>query len=439
MLLVYVPKITPRNRYVFKTVFKNYLGVEYSLTADIEKFTEHSAAKFSYSAKPFGEELHFTADGLLEESGISEKVLSTKVIQDTPTIFPVRSEILEFDVFAATFYMLSRYEEYLPHMRDQYDRFMAKDSLAAKEGFLHLAVVDRWVLLLKSVLQEKFPELTFQERGFTYLSTIDIDNAYAYKHKGLLRSIGSIGKSLVKLDFSRFITQMQVIFGKKNDPFDTYDYQLALQKKFKLKSIYFILIGDYGLNDKNLPYQNKFFKSLIKSLSDYAEIGIHPSFGSNKDRLKLQTEIRRLKDIIKTDINRSRQHFLKLSLPETYRNLLEMDIEEDYTMGFASQLCFRAGTCTPYPFYDLDGEVECKLTVFPFHVMEATLKYYLNLAPDVAIAESKKIIDEIKLVEGTFVSLWHNESLSEEEEWKGWRKLYEEVIEYAISKEKFNA
>jgi len=439
MLLVYVPKITPRNRYVFKTVFKNYMGVEYTLTADATVFAEHKEAKLSYLARPLGEELHFTADGLLEQSGISEKTLQTKMFQNTPTIFPVRNETLEFDVFAAIFYMLSRYEEYLPHMRDEYDRFMAKDSLAAKEGFLQLAVVDRWMLLLKKVLQEKFPELAFQKRKFKYLPTIDIDNAYAYKYKGLLRTIGSMGKSLVKLDFGRFATQLQVIFGKKSDPFDTYDYQLALQKKFNLKAIYFILIGDYGLNDKNLPYQNRYFKSLIKSLSDYADIGIHPSFGSNKDRSKLRTEIKRLKDIIKTDIKRSRQHFLKLSLPETYRNLLEMDIEEDYTMGFASQLGFRAGTCTPYPFYDLDGEVECKLTVFPFHVMEATLKYYLNLAPDVAIAESKKIIDEVKFVEGTFVSLWHNESLSGEEEWEGWRKVYEEVIEYATSMEKSNA
>lgn len=435
MLLVYVPKITPRNRYVFKTIFKNYLGIEYALTADLDRFTTHAEAKFSYLPRAVADELHFSADGLLEQNGISERTVQTKLINDTPAIFPVRNENLEFDVFAATFYMLSRYEEYLPHMRDQYDRFTAKDSLAASEGFLHLAVVDRWVLMLKKVLIEKFPNLNFEKRQFKYLPTIDIDNAYAIKHKGLLRTIGSLGRSLIKFDFKQLSKQIQVIIGKLDDPFDTYDYQLELQRKFKFKAIYFILIGDYGLNDKNLSYQNKHFKRLIKSISDYAHIGIHPSFGSNRQTSKLQVEIKRLKDIIKTDVKRSRHHFLKLSLPETYRNLLAADIEEDYTMGFASQLGFRAGTCTPYPFYDLDGEVECKLTVFPFHVMEATLKYYLNLAPEVAIAESKKIIDEVKFVEGTFISLWHNESLCDEGEWQGWQKVYEEVVEYAISKE----
>ncbi|MFT4757274.1 MAG: hypothetical protein ACI91R_001927 [Vicingaceae bacterium] len=433
MLLVYVQKITPRNRYVFKTIFKSYLSVDYTLTSDIEKFKEYDRPKFSYLSRPIGDELNFISAGLLEQVGIAEQSLPSKLYLNTPTIFPVRSETLPFDVFAATFYMLSRYEEYLPHMRDQYDRFMAKDSLAAKEGFLQVAIVDRWMILLKGVLQKQFSELKFPERKYDYIPTLDIDNAYAYKHKGLLRTIGSLGKTLLTFDFSKLGAQFQVLFGVKKDPFDTYDYQLALQRKFNYKAIYFILIGDYGLNDKNLSFENRYFKSLIKAISDYAYLGIHPSFGSNKQLSKLQVEINRLKDIIKTDVKRSRQHFLKLSLPETYRNLLEADIEEDYTMGFASELGFRAGTCTPYPFYDLDGEVECKLTVFPFHVMEATLKYYLNLSPEQAIFQSKQIIDEVKAVEGTFISLWHNESLSNEGEWVGWRTVYEKVVEYAIS------
>lgn len=435
MLLVYVPKITPRNRYVFKTVFKNYLGVSHTLTADLGKLEAHQGAKFSYSIRAVDNELHFVAEGLLEQNGISEKTLQTKKVGETPVIFPVRNSALEFDVFAAIFYMLSRYEEYLPHVRDQYDRFTASESLAAQEGFLQTAVVDRWAMMLRERLQDQFKELIFKKRNYSYLATIDIDNAYAFKHKGLMRSIGSLGKSLVKLDFKKLGEQLQVLFGGGHDPFDTYDYQFGIQRKYNFKAIYFILIGDYGLNDKNLSYENRSFKSLIKSISDYSSLGIHPSFGSNRQPSKLKVEINRLQSIIKTEVKRSRQHFLKLSLPETYRNLLEADIEEDYTMGFASQLGFRAGTCTSYPFYDLDGELECKLTVHPFHVMEATLKCYLTLAPDVAIAESKKIIDEVKAVEGTFVSLWHNESLSDRDEWEGWRKVYEEVVEYAISKE----
>ena len=45
--------------------------------------------------------------------------------------------------------------------------------------------------------------------------------------------------------------------------------------------------------------------------------------------------------------------------------------------------------------------------------------------------EIKNIINQVKSVNGTFISLWHNESLSDQKRWKGWRRVYEEMIKYA--------
>ena len=436
MLLIYTPKITSRSKYTFKTVFKTFLKYnDYKLTLNLDEFVHHSGPKFSYAPRAIEKELHFSSSGLLEQVGIKEQSVTLGKYKEVPTLFTNgNASALPYDLFAASFFMLSRYEEYLPHRRDEYDRFTAKESIAMQHNFLQIAVVDRWVMQLKELLQVEFKELVFPKREYKYIPTIDIDNAYAYKHKGIVRSLASLSKSVSKLEIDQLRTKISVLSGKKRDPFDTYNYQLNIQKKYKINPIYFILIGDYGLNDKNLSYENQHFRLLIKSLSDYASLGIHPSYGSNKEPKRLAVEINRLQDITKNEIKRSRQHFLKLSLPETYRNLLEVDIEEDYTMGFAGQLGFRAGTCTPYPFYDLDGEVECKLVVYPFQVMEATLKYYLKLGTDASIVEIKKIIEEVRAVNGTFVSLWHNESLSDEMEWKGWRKVYEEMITYATQK-----
>jgi hypothetical protein len=103
-------------------------------------------------------------------------------------------------------------------------------------------------------------------------------------------------------------------------------------------------------------------------------------------------------------------------------------------MGFAGDLGFRAGTCTPYPFYDLDEELECKLKIYPFQIMESTLKYYLKTSPKEATEEIKPIIEEVKAVKGQLVTLWHNESLSDVDEWEGWREVYEKMIEQAVEK-----
>src|SRR5205814_2896242 len=115
------------------------------------------------------------------------------------------------------------------------------------------------------------------------------------------------------------------------------------------------------INDKNTPVESKKLQSLIKNLGDYAEVGIHPSYGSNSKEGQLKKEIDRLSKILHKDVHKGRQHFLKLSLPETYRNLIELDITEDYTMGYAFQPGFRASICMPFNFYDLDNEIETKL------------------------------------------------------------------------------
>lgn len=434
MILIFTPKITNRIRYTFKTVFHEYLLFrDFQLTDDQEKFLSHQGPKFTYAKEAIGSSPHFQSKELLFETGIKEQDLLFGHIDKLPVLFMVsKPSLLGFDIFSAVFFMLARYEEYLPHQRDKYDRFEPTSSIAFQHGFLKKAVVDRWMILLKSKLLLTFPSLSFPERKYHYIPTIDIDNAFEYKEKGVMRTVGAFLRSLVKLDFKTFSEMAQVIFMGKKDPYDTYNYQLNIQKKYALKPIYFILLGNYGINDKNVPPESRVFQRLIKSIADYAQVGIHPSFGSNFKQGHLEKEIRRLTYIIKREVKMSRQHFLKLSLPETYRNLIRNDIVEDYTMGFAAQSGFRAGTCTPYFFYDLDEEKETPLKVFPFQVMEATYKYYMRSTPSDAIFEMKRMIEEVREVNGTFISLWHNESLSGQGIWAGWREVYEEMLKAAV-------
>jgi len=176
---------------------------------------------------------------------------------------------------------------------------------------------------------------------------------------------------------------------------------------------------------------NHSFIKLIKSIADHADIGIHPSFESNRYPYKLEKEIKNLSKVFHKEITKSRQHFLKLSFPETYKQLIELDIEEDYTMGYASDVGFRAGTCTPFYFYDLDLEIETKLKIFPFQIMEATLLYYLKLNPENSIELCKQIIKEVKEVNGSLYTLWHNETVSEYRQWKNWKRVFVETVKYS--------
>jgi hypothetical protein len=248
-----------------------------------------------------------------------------------------------------------------------------------------------------------------------------------------MRTAGAYARSLVNMDFEDLTLRTKVLLGAAGDPYDTFDYQLELQKKYKFKNIYFILLGEYGVNDKNVPADSKKLRSLVKSLADYSEVGIHPSYGSNKNKANFKKEVNILSKILKKEVTKSRQHFLILKLPSTYRQLIDLDITDDYTMGYALQVGFRASICSAFYFYDLDMEQTTLLRIHPFAVMDATLKYYMKVAPAEAMNYIKPLIEEVKAVNGTFISLWHNESLSENKLWAGWKTIYEQMVELAAS------
>jgi hypothetical protein len=349
---------------------------------------------------------------------------------DVPCFFQMNTTSqVPFDVFAASFYLLSRYEEYLPHVKDEFERFPAEESLAYQNKFLELPVVDIWAYKLRDLLQEKFPDYKFKERTFKYISTIDIDVAYKYKYKGFVRMFGGVFRDIIQLNFQDVFERFFVLFKFKRDPFDTYKRIINLQKKFKVDTIFFFLLGDYSSYDKNISFNNFRYRMLIKDVADYAKVGLHSSYYSMKSDLKLKKEKKRLENIVNFPITRSRQHYLRMELPETYQNLVDLEISEDYTMGYAQHYGFRAGTCTPFYFYDIDFEIQTPLKIFPFAVMDGTLKEYLNLTTKRSFDEIYKLAKAVKEVNGTFITVFHNESISGTGKWKGWEQKFIEMLE----------
>ena len=427
MILIYSHKTTNRLIYTFKVIFNDLLKSEIKFTDDIDEFESSDLPKINYGHQKLNSGLFFQPAQLLYETGINEQNITFSSFNEYPCFYSVSKEsTFPFDPFAASFYLISRYEEYLPQIRDNHDRFTANESLAFQNDFLQTPLVNIWANSILKELKKEYPNYNPTISKFEYISTIDIDNAYAYKFKGFLRITGGLIKSLLK--GNDFKDRINVLFNKTKDPYDTYGYQFEIHKRYNVKPIYFFLLGDYALNDKNIPVKNNHFQSLIKSISDYYEIGIHPSYSSNNDIKILTKEIKRLQTITHRNIDKSRQHFLKLSLPDTYRNLIDNDIKYDYTMGYSSQPGFRASICSPYKFYDLDNESLTNLIIVPFAVMEATFKYYIKSSSNEALSQIVELIKTVRKVNGTFISVWHNESLSDQGIWKDWRTVYEKML-----------
>jgi hypothetical protein len=415
-------------------LFTDILGVDYKVVTEKKEFVDSKFAKINYSADFIEDSLQIIPIDLLFESNILQKKIKVSEWNDRKIFFQTSdSANIPFDLFAASFYLISRYEEYLPFSADQHGRFEANQSLAGKHGFLHDPVVDQWACLLAESLKQKYPEFEPCKRQFKYISTIDVDNAYAYLYKGTVRTLGASMRDLFKLDFNENIQRFKTIAGEK-DPFDTYNYLDALHKQYGIEPIWFFLVGNYNSYDKNLPLDNEAFQELIKKISEIAEVGIHPSYESNNSFNQLKKEFDYLSEISKRSVTKSRQHYLKLLFTETYQNIIKLGVKEDFTLGYASDVGFRAGTCTPFNFYDLYNEKETTLKLYPFYIMDTTLNQYLKLNVNEAIDLINIIIQKVKAVNGTFISLWHNESLSDHGHWKGWEPVYKKMLELISEK-----
>ena len=434
MLLVYSHRITPRIRYIFKHILARTLLIPVSFTSKVEDFVAHNGLKLSYTKTALGSEFFIKSNDLLFEQGVNDLEINVQKWDDVPCFFATNiNSSLPFDIFAASFYLITRYEEYLPHVKDSHGRFTAEQSLAFKYKFLEKPVIDIWSYKFLSLLKERFPDYTYKTRKYNYISTIDIDNAYAYKHKSFIRGFGGFFMDIFRFKLRDVWNRTAVNLNLKKDPFNTFNELLSFKKEFNIKTIFFFSIGDYTTFDTNVSASKNKYKLLIKNVQDYALVGLHPSYFTMNNASMLKKEKGRLENITNTTIKKSRQHYLRFNLPETYQQLIDLEIDEEYSMGYASNVGFRASTCTPFYFYDLDFEIQTPLKVFPFALMDTTLNDYLKLTPKQSLGKIRDLRNEIKAVNGTFITLFHNESLSDYLRWKGWKRLYESMLKIATA------
>jgi len=431
-LLVFTYKITPRVRYVFKHICTRILGVEVAFTTVVEDFIAHQGLKLSYTKKPLGKELFIQSHYLLFEEGVTDVSVKIERWNHTKCFFKTAApSALPFDIFAASFYLLSRYEEYLPYVADEYGRFPPENSIAYQYHFLKQPVIDIWTYEFKKIVQDKFPDYQFPIKEFKIQPIVDVPVAYQYKQKGFVRGVGGVLRDVLGLKFKEIYNRFMVVFGFRRDPFNTFKWLINVHKKRKLNPVFFFLLSDYTVYDKNINYQNKEFVSLIKSIADYFKVGLKGSYLALDNIAVLKEEKQRFENIFKISLKNNRNSFSKLKLPLVYRNLIQLEIQNDFTMGYVAESGFRAGTCTPFMFYDLDYETQTPLCIHSFCIMDHV---YKNTNKQRSFVEIKKIMDEVKQVNGTFNVVTHNYTFSEREEWLGWRKFYTQILDEGILK-----
>ncbi len=435
MLHVLLETPSPRARYVVRHVFERMLGWSVVFVGSREELIQAQGPKLSYGDQPVPGVFHIQLSESFAGSRTLGTVPSSRGTGRDLLVFPAGET---FDVFAAIFFLISLQQEYSISKRDEHGRIASEELLLVRAGASDFPIVDIWALRLTDQLRAAYPSLPAPHRIYRHVLTVDVDNGLKYAARSWQRAMGASAKELAAGRATSFLERWNVRMGRKKDPYATFVDRLTDVRKEVDRLIAFVLTRGEGRFDHAARIDHPVFVDLLKRLGGCAEIGLHPSYESSRDERIIAQEREVLGKVTGGPILVSRQHFLRWRMPDTFRALLANGFTEDHSLGFSDRIGFRAGTCTPFPWYDLDREVETSLMIHPFAMMDSALAHHTIDTPGsagellrMAVGDMKRVNDTVREVQGTFVSVWHDRFLSGHLDFKGAPEAMRELVDNA--------
>ena len=322
--------------------------------------------------------------------------------------------VVHADIIASAFFLLTRYEEVVRReVRDQHGRFLGRESLPGRAGFLDRPLVDEYAALLRKWLREAGMEVPEPARNFSVLLTHDVDVLRRYG-SGLLEPARAVASGVLgRASTRQTLERLAVAFARRKDPFDTFDELVALDggaraafRADRVSSVYFFLADGLAYDLNGTAAQ----KALRVVRASGATIGLHAGYEAGKQPSLLSNEVKRLESVSGGRIRCNRHHFLAWREVGDGRALAAAGIDWDSTLGYHDIVGFRLGVCHPIPLFDPVRMELLGIEEHPLIVMDSTLNWtkYMGLDEEGALERCKQLIARTRKHNGEFVALWHN-------------------------------
>ncbi len=424
-ILVYSERSGPRLLYTCRFIFEFVLNVRVVYASSEEELLKSPLPKINYSHKKIESCLQILPNGLLEENRVSHSLKPIfSGLGKEAVMFPVEEGNFTFDIFSAVFYCISRYEEWQPFEADKHNRFEANKSIFYEKGLLQIPMVNHWINKLKTEIEKKFENINWPAKKFVHISSIDVDNLYAYKQKGLLRTCGAFAKDVFSLKWENARLRFKTICGFMKDPFDIYGEVAEFCEENHVPLIFFFLQRTNTKFDRTISPNSGAFKEVFKLLDKpNVTIGLHPSYETPNNPEKLKEELGFINKSTGKSIRISRQHFLRFDIKKTPLLLKQSGFIADFSMGFASLPGYRSGTYTPFNYYNFETEQEVDFTLVPFSVMDGVYFIYSQTSASAALEDMISMKKEAQKLDGIFVSVFHERTFYEKM-YPGFKEVY---------------
>ena len=428
--------------YVWRVLLKEFLGIAhqfiyddsvvgYVLQLENQAVIELTDSFFAqYPEDAYAQEEHIPQSVSLLTHPLAEHPLP--VLYGTPQLQIEEHHIsCGVDVVASTFFMLTRWEEYVVKQRDEHGRFPLRASLAHRAGFFQQPIVNQYVELLWNMLSHLDPTLTRKKRTFRVVPTHDIDRMRRWRGWGDALKV-PYRNFVMERDIGRGVSNtknmLQVKLGLKDDPYDTFDYLMRASEKFNVQSRFYFMAGGETSFDSHYRLEQLKVQDLLETIKSRGhQIGFHPSYNSHTRPLLWRQERDTLAALAPRKITKGRQHYLRFEAPTTWQIWEDAGMAVDSSLGYVEAPGFRCGTCYSFPVFNFLTRYTMDLYESPLICSDTNLIDYMHLSPEAAEKEVRRVYTETQRYHGSFVMLWHNSSLFTEEH-TPYRPLYEKIL-----------
>jgi len=446
------PTYEPERRYILGVVLSEWLGLDWVLRTEERSDVALSLAGEQGSRQLILPDSLFATDATawLTEASLPASPVPWREIDGRrlPVLYgaqPVPPAVISedgeavhvaVDVFGSAFFMLTRYEEMVVGERDGYGRFSASASLAGREGFLRVAIVDAYLELLWGALRRLGPGLERRPRSFRLALTHDVDDPLASMGRTPRRLVRQLAAdALVRRDPALAAQRVRSWAALPRgdfrlDPYNTFDFLMGVSERHGIAGAFYFLATEQA-STRNGPYtlEHPWVRSLIATIHGRGhEIGYHAGFDTYRDAQRTGEEFRRLRAVTRElGVSQSqwggRQHYLRWENPSTWENWERAGLDYDSTVGFADRIGFRLGTSHEFQVFHLRRRQPLRLRERPLLVMDRTLFEYMRLSPQDAEQAVLEVARECRRAGGTLTLLWHNSTLPRAAQ----RRWYEEL------------
>lgn len=332
------------------------------------------------------------------------------------------------DLVAAVFFMLSRWEEYLPQEYDRFGRIKPTNNIAVKLGFSTRPVVDEWRTFIWDLLEKLDPSVKRPPaEGYRLNPTHDVD--ILYFPTDILNMLGDVKNTRnPAAPIKRFIHKI-----KGTNPYNTFDFLMAMSERNHVPSTFYFMADGKSVLDNKYRNTDPFLKQLVKNVRNRNHhIGLHPGFETFNDPNEFIRQKHYVENYTGQQITHNRQHYLRLRLPETLNVWEKAGIENDSSLGFTQGVGYRCGTGGSFPLFHVTERRKTKVTETPLVFMEVAIRSYADLSKSradslMALRTFKQFSQKFQT---PFTFLFHNSSF-DDIRWPGWQKLYTDFLSEA--------